>query len=402
MRVTGYAYPWDVLGAAGFVDRAEQLGIDEVAVAVAYHSARAATPYAARGTAVLARHAALYRPVREAAWRGRRLRPAAPDWVDAEDSAGDAVRTLGQAGVPVAAWLVLTHNSALGTAHPDVTVRNCFGESYPWALCPSLAEVRDFAATLTAESLRELAVSSVVLEACGQLGAMHQCQHEKTDAVWGAAAARLLSVCCCPSCGARWSAAGADPEEVRARLRAEVRDLIDGGDLDGVDLDTADRLPAGLGELLLRTRQAATDELRAGVLAAVASVGASGARVVLHAAVDPWVTGALPGLTPACADQVDCVVLQCWAPGADAVSAVARGRAELPAEVTVGSYVTAVGAAPVPDLAGYVAELGEAGAGELHLYHLGLAGPARRPDLAAAVAGARRSRSWAAETSAAR
>ncbi|HWN35561.1 MAG TPA: hypothetical protein VNP03_22610, partial [Pseudonocardia sp.] len=220
------------------------------------------------------------------------------------------------------------------------------------------------------------------------------------------AAARLLSVCCCPGCGARWSAAGANPEEVRARLRAEVRDLIDGGDLDGGGLDTADRLPAGLGELLLRTRQAATDELRAGVLAAVsagpASVGASGARIVLHAAVDPWVTGALPGLTPACADQVDSVVLQCWAPGADAVSAVARGRAELPAQVAVGSYVTAVGAAPVPDLAGYVAELGEAGAGELHLYHLGLAGPARRSDLAAAVAGARRARSWAAETSAAR
>ncbi|MDT7750367.1 MAG: hypothetical protein QOD96_4029, partial [Pseudonocardiales bacterium] len=36
-----------------------------------------------------------------------------------------------------------------------------------------------------------------------------------------------------------------------------------------------------------------------------------------------------------------------------------------------------------------VTELGRAGANELHLYHLGLAGPARQPDLTAAVAAAR-------------
>jgi hypothetical protein len=389
VRVTGYSYPWDVLGAAGFVDRATSLGVDEVAVAVAYHSTRAATPFAPDATSMLARHAALYRPPREQAWRGARLRPAVPDWVAAEDSAGDAVRALGAAGVPAAAWLVLTHSSRLGTAHPDVTVRNCFDEPYPWALCPSRAEVRDYVATLTAESLTGLAVSSVILEACGQLGVIHQCQHEKTDAVWGAAAARLLSVCCCPACAARWSDSGADPAEVRARLRAEVRRLIDGGDL-GAEAT----LPAELDELLLGTRQAATDALREGVLAAISATLNSGLgsapRIVLHGAVDPWVTGALPGLTPAAAHQVDSVVLQCWQPGPASVSSVAAARAQLPDRVQVGGYVTAVGATAVPDMSGYVGDLATAGATELHLYHLGLAGPARLPDLAAAVAGARR------------
>ncbi|MDT7671211.1 MAG: hypothetical protein QOC74_3994, partial [Pseudonocardiales bacterium] len=190
MKVTGYSYPWDVLESPGFVDRAARLGLDEVAVAVSYHSTRAATPWASERTAVLARHAALYRPVREHAWAGARLRPAVPDWVAAEDSASAAVHALTAAGLPTAAWLVLTHNSALGRANPDVTVHNCFGESYPWALCPSRPEVQDFTATLTAEALAGLPVSTVVLEACGQLGAVHQCEHEKTDAVWGPAAAR--------------------------------------------------------------------------------------------------------------------------------------------------------------------------------------------------------------------
>src|SRR5438270_272997 len=41
MKVTGYAYAWDVL-SQGFADRVRELGVDEVAVALSYHSARAA------------------------------------------------------------------------------------------------------------------------------------------------------------------------------------------------------------------------------------------------------------------------------------------------------------------------------------------------------------------------
>ncbi|GAA4830915.1 hypothetical protein GCM10025787_07420 [Saccharopolyspora rosea] len=44
------------------------------------------------------------------------------------------------------------------------------------------------------------------------------------------------------------------------------------------------------------------------------------------------------------------------------------------------------GAAPVPDIGGHARELRWAGADELHVHHLGLAGPAQVPDLRAAVA----------------
>jgi hypothetical protein len=368
MKVTGYAYPWDVL-TPGFTDRVRELGVDEVAVALSYHSARAATPWSSTGTAVVAGHAALYRPVREEAWRGKELRPSTPDWVDAEDSGGDAVRLLNAAGIPAAAWLVLTHNSQLGNANPGLAVRNCFGEIYPWALCPVQPAVREYAAALTTEALSGLELSSVILEACGPLGAVHQHQHEKTDGVWAPAVARLLSVCCCPVCADGWDL---DAEEVREHLRTEIRRLIATGDL-GL---TEDALPPSLRERLLLTRQQATDALRAAVLAEIPR----GTRIVLHGALDPWVTGALPGLTPAAPDDVDAVVLFGWVP-AQGADAVAAARAALPERVAIGSYITAVAAAPVPDIAGYVGELGKAGADELHLYHLGLAGPGRRPDL---------------------
>ncbi|QRK93436.1 hypothetical protein [Saccharopolyspora erythraea] len=277
MRVTGYCYPWDV--EDGFAERVAGLGVDEVAVAVSYHGARAATPWSARRSAVVARHAALYRPVRGEVWG--RLRPAAPDWTGSEDSAGEAVAALRAGGVEVAAWLVLTHNSLLGTRFPDLAVRNCFDERYPWALCPAHEDVRDYAARLTAEGL-------------------------------------------------------------------------------------------------------------AGRRSVLAEVG-PGRRVVLHGSADPWATGALPGLTPEAASEVDSVVLQCWKPGEKSVNAVAAARTEFPSEVDVGAYVTAVAAQPV-DMSDHVRGLGSAGASELHLYHLGLAGPARWSDLRAAV-----SRAHAAE-----
>lgn len=373
MKVTGYAYPWDVL-ESGFVSRVQALGVDEVAVALSYHSARAATPWSASTTAVVARHAAFYRPVRPDAWGT--LRPSTPDWVPGEDAGGDAVRLLNEAGIPAAAWIVLTHNSQLGYEHPDVVVRNCFGEAYPWALCPAQPAVREYAAKVTAEAVAGLELSSVILEACGPLGAVHQHQHEKTDGVWAPAVARLLSICCCDACAAAWDV---DADTVRAQLVEEVRRLIATGDL-GI---TGDRLPPELTQMLLRVRQQATDELRAAVLATLPP----GTRIVLHGALDPWVTGALPGLTPSAPDDVDAVVLFGWAPATGA-EAVAAAREALPERVAVASYITAVAAAPVPDIAAYVGELAKAGAAELHLYHLGLAGPGRWGDLGTATAAA--------------
>lgn len=356
MRTVGYAYPWDVT-EPGFVDRARALGVDEVAVAVTYHGARAATPWSTRRSAVHADHAALYRPLRPGAFG--RLRPGVPDWVDDEDPARAAVAVLGEAGIPAAAWVVLLHDTRLGSAHRDLAVRNCFGETYPWALCPAHDEVRAYAATLAAEAVRDLDVGRVVLESCGQMGVRHQCCHDKTDGAWTPEVERLLSICCCAVCGT-------DPDPLRAAVVA-ARDPHD-----------ADADADAVARSALETRHAATDALRAEV---VHGLGVTGERLVLHASPDPWATGALPGLTPGAAAEVDTVVVGCWDP-ATGVAAVA-GASELTAEV--GAYVNAAGPERLPDPGRYVAALRRAGATELHLYHLGLAGPARWADLEGAV-----------------
>ena len=267
MVISGHAYPWDVLGDPAFPDRVAGLGLRDVTLAAAYHSARAATPLHPAHQVVDARYAALYRTVREEVWAGRRLRPLAPDWVP-EDSFARAAGALSAGGLRVSAWIVLTHNTRLGTAFPDVAVINCFGDRYPYALCPAHAEVREYAATLAAECVREVPLAGVSLEACGQLGLDHNSHHEKTAGAWTPLVARLLSVCCCTACRTGWEVRGLPAAKVIAALRTAVVEESE--------------LPFDLAAELLATRHQASDLLRGEVLERL------GLPVTLHAHPDPF------------------------------------------------------------------------------------------------------------------
>jgi hypothetical protein len=350
MRLTGHAYPWDVLGDPGFAGRAEV--VETVALAAAYHSVRAATPQHPKHQLVTASYAALYRPVRAGVWKGRRLRPIEPAWMSTPDSWGLAADRLRAAGLRVSAWVVLTHNTRLGTEFPDVAVVNCFGDRYPYALCPSHEEVRTYAATLAAEAAAE--ADEVSLEACGQLGLTHGSHHEKTDNAWTTTAQRWLSVCCCKECQKGWSSRGLDPVWVLSTLREAVR--------------TSSEVP--FADELLATRHAATDQLRAEVLAGL------DVPVVLHAHPDPWMTGASPGLTPSTGPDVSALVVPAWPTDSAPVvaAAVATGR-------PVDAYVTVLQSEE--GLVDHARGVAEAGATGLAFYHLGLAPFWRLPTITA-------------------
>lgn len=371
MRVTGHAYPWDVVGDPAFPARARDLGVDSVTLAAAYHATRAATPLHPRHQIVDARHTALYRPVREPVWAGRRLRPIGPEWMDAPDPYRQAATTLHAAGLRVDAWLVLTHDSRLGRACPDLAVVNCFGEPYPYALCPAHEEVRDYAVTLAAEAVRDAPVDGVSLEACGQLGVTHAGTHEKTDGAWTPDAARWLSVCCCAACRTAWSARGLDPAGVLTTLRGAVHAQAHG--------TPGPSVSAAIAAALLAARHETADRLRAQILDGVRSA-APDAVLTLHAQPDPWATGPSPGLTPGAAKDVDRLLVPAWptapASAATVAAAVATGT-------PVDAYVTVLPPAPPSDLPAHVDRLLAAGASGIALYHLGLAPRAGQALLAA-------------------
>ncbi|MFE7228480.1 hypothetical protein ACFU7D_27035 [Nocardioides sp. NPDC057577] len=372
--VVGYAYPWDVIGDPAFVDRAQGLGVSKVALAAAYHTARAATPLHPRHRIVEARSAALYRPVRPEAWDGARLVPPAATWVAADDPYGEAAATLTEAGIEVAAWIVLTHSTLLGEADPDLAVVNCWDEPYPYALCTRHEDVRRYAETLAAEAVRETATSSVILEACGHLGFGHGGHHDKTDGAYDDTTEQLLSICCCTACREDWTARGLDAAATVATLRAATGADSAGASVDATTLDT-----------ILASRHAAADELRHRVIAAVREAAPDVVEIALHAQPDPWATGASPGLTPTTADDVDVVVSFCW-PTTEASVETGRGLVEaVSGKAATAAYVTVLPPTTEDDFGGHLRALLDAGVDQIHLYHLGLAGADRQHLLAEAT-----------------
>jgi hypothetical protein len=315
---SAHAYPWDVIGDPAFVDRVFASHVDEVTLAASYHTTRAATPNHPAHRLVDVPYAALYRPVPASGWG--RLTPLG---FGDGDLFGDAAAILHDAGIRVNAWVILAHNTRLGLLHPDLTVLNCFGERYPYALCPSWAEVVEHCVHLAAAATRDAPIAGVSLESCGQMGLVHLGCHDKTDGAYTPLQQKLLSICCCSACG------------VSADV---VRSLF---------LDGAQPPPE-----LLAARHAAADRLRAAVVAALPA----GVTTILHAQPDPWATGPSPGLTPSARSTVDRVLMPAW-------------RADAVVSPGAEAYVSIL----PPFSTDHVPRLLAEGASGLALYHLGLA-----------------------------
>jgi hypothetical protein len=362
-RSVGYAYPWDYEGDPAAAERAARLGLDSVALAAAYHATRAGTPWHPDHRIVEAQWAACYVTVLESVWRGQHLVPFEPTWT-ARDSFTPAQQQLTHQGLPVEAWIVLTHNLALGRRHPDLVVRNAFGDAYPYGLCPAAQDVQEYCATLVEAILNATSVSGIVLESCGPMGFEHAGEHEKTEfAGWDEGRRALLSLCFCRACTARYAGAGIDVD----RLTKVVRQGVDGSS------GTLEETLGSLAPALTDVRTAIAAELRTLVVGRARAV-APNTRITLHGSADPWATGSFAPIRPALREGVDAVVASCWdvAGGAGSI----RGLRQLvPADVEVGGYLRldrdwSEDGTTDSRLREYI----DAGMDELHLYHLGLLG----------------------------
>ncbi|MGW4792991.1 hypothetical protein ACWEPC_11330 [Nonomuraea sp. NPDC004297] len=385
-----YLYPWDVVGDPSAPGRLADLGVRTVALAASYHSTRAATPYHPAHRVLDVSYPALYLPVRPSSWS--RLVPAAPTWTpaDAYLQARDALKA---AGLQVHAWTVLTHNSHLGATHPDLAVRNAFGDPYPYALCPAHEDVIEYCERLVREILEVAEPDGLILEACGPMGFGHQSIHEKTSgADWTSTDSDLLSLCFCTSCAPRY------PEPTRATVRAAIdrtspsnattpkptsHTPADTSSFNGPA--TPEEALGQLADEVRAVRVALSTTLRRRLIAAARSTAAD-VPITLHANPDPWATGAFAPL-PSGEPDADVLVANCWGDPATDATRLARLKELATPGQRVGAYVLALPPRLAdPDvLADQLRTYAKAGASEFHLYHAGLASPPRLAALARAL-----------------
>jgi hypothetical protein len=332
-----YLYPWDVDGDPAAVGRIARLGTPEVSLAAVYHDVRAITPFHPAHR-IVTRAAATY-------YLTERRVPSSEHHGSFERAATE----LRDAGLPVTAWVVVTHSETQAAAHPGQTVRNAFGDSYPWALCCANPDVRAYASTVAAEVASLSCVDKVELEACGWFGFDHLSAHDKT----GTPSSWLLDLCFCPSCQQAYDAAGVNPDIARAAVRSAI--------------DSGASLPDELDKALGGVR-----ERLAGEFLRATAAAASSKPVLVQTAPDPRAAGANPGFAAEDLRVADGLVVNCMGGGVAAVEG-------MPAGTRPAASLTAVARART-DLRAQAEALVAAGASGLRFYHAGLA---RAGDLAA-------------------
>lgn len=399
MRASAFVYPWDVVGDPGAPDRLAALGITQVTLASAYHSTRALTPRHPHHRIVTARHSAVLYPPDPARWSPAAPHPYEQSWIPCDDPGGpyaQAARALTAAGLEVHSWVVLAHNSRLGEEFPHTSVRNAYGDRYPWAPCAARDDVRAYATTLAAEAAvrHGTGTRGTELESCGWYGLAHLHAHDKIAGTGlDAAATYLMSLCFCDTCEEGYASLGADPARLRTAVRAALEPVWHGtrpGGVRGGRAGERAAIDALLGTddaaLFAAWRREAADALQREAVAAVRTEAAAteagpgtGFRVLLHADPAPHRTGANAGVDPAAVlGHADGVVVPCpGGPGGAPERADALGPFTPhtgPAHTLAANFgvVSGMGGSP-HTLAEDAAHARTLGATELRLYHAGLA-----------------------------
>lgn len=218
-----YAYAWD-LAETGVSEAAVQfraLGLDTVTMAGSYHAGKFLRPHGKTGKIYFPEDGTVYFNADHS--RYGRIKPVANSLL----SQHDIMRELTDVeALATNVWLVLLHNTLLGSAHPDCTVANAFGDRYPYSLCPSAPEARAYAVGLARDVTQSYAVSGVTLETPGFLPYAHGFHHEFALNPPNRWLDSLLGLCFCDHCVRGATSAGISAALLKSRVATDISSYL--------------------------------------------------------------------------------------------------------------------------------------------------------------------------------
>lgn len=222
-----YAYAWDVAeaGVTQAVSAFTELGLDTVTLAGSYHAGKFLRPHGKTGKVYFPEDGTVY--FKPDMSRYGAVKPV----VNSLLGQTDVLKDLCRSPLKVNAWMVLLHNTLLGTQHPEVTTVNAFGDRYVYSLCPSHPEARAYAVGLARDVTESYPVMGVSMESPGFAPYAHGFHHEFALNQPNRWLDQQLGLCFCPHCIAGAAKAGIDAEALRARVARDVTDYL-ASDLD--------------------------------------------------------------------------------------------------------------------------------------------------------------------------
>ncbi len=215
-----YTYAWDVQdpGPRAFIEHALELGMQDVSLATSYHAGKFIRPRAQRGPRVIFPEDGVVYFNPQLQHYGE-IKP-----VPHSDTAMRAsLNQLAEDGrLRLHSWTVLFHNTRLGMAYPQYSVKNVFGDSYPYSLCPMHTAVFEYGVQLCRDLSQQQPLHSLILETPGWLPYAHGYHHEFAQLPANNALDLALGMCYCPACQSAAQQRGIDV----AQLMQQQRDFI--------------------------------------------------------------------------------------------------------------------------------------------------------------------------------
>ena len=218
------SYAWDLAehGTSNAVQSFVDMGLDTVSMAGTYHAGKFLRPQGKNGKVYFPEDGTAYFRHDDARYGAIKPQP------NSLLTQTDILRELCEnPAVATNVWLVLLHNTTLGTQHPDSVVRNAFGDPYFYNLCPSAPAARAYAIGLATDVTESYPVSGISLEAPGFTPYAHGYHHEMSFVRQNAWFEGYMGLCFCHHCVAAAAGQGIDAEALKRRVARDLANYLD-------------------------------------------------------------------------------------------------------------------------------------------------------------------------------
>lgn len=217
-----WMFAWDLAdeGIDNVMGWAADSGLTALQIAGSYHAGWFIHPHNPKHRAYMTEDGSVYfRPTLDL-YKKTVLKPKVASVCKMTDWMREAGKRLDKHGLKLVSWTVCTHNTRLGLLHRACTVHNCFGDSYPHALCPANDHVRTYLTAMCRDLANNLPLHAVQLESPGYMGLAHGHHHERDLTVLTSLERSLMDLCFCDACTRSAESKHIDIVRVRAAVRA--------------------------------------------------------------------------------------------------------------------------------------------------------------------------------------
>jgi hypothetical protein len=219
MRLTTYAYPWDLArrGVTPSLAALARAGVDAVDVAATYHPIDAVSPDGRLFS--LPRGGVLF-PARPDRYGRVQPRTAAPEVTAAWPATIESAPAL---DLGVNAWTVTLFQPWIVDEHPALARVLPTGDPVSAGVCAAHDEVREYLAALSADIVDQFGVGVLRLEGISVPAHDYGWGRPRAFVQIPRFARELLAICFCPACDRRGTAAGIDVARVQRTVTAAIK-----------------------------------------------------------------------------------------------------------------------------------------------------------------------------------